>query len=94
MSDQQVDTGRVETVNQLLEGLRGGFEADGYELRVDSADESHAALTIVAGPEACAECLVPPPVMEGIVLQSLKGAGIERVTLTYPTEVGDAGSGH
>jgi len=94
MGNQQVGASRFETINQMLEELRGGFEADGYELRLDSVDDACAAVTIVAGPEACPECLVPKSAMEGIVMQSLSGSGIERVTLTYPTEIAGQGSTH
>ena len=65
-----------------LAGLRSALEPDGYGVEVTETD-SRVAVQIVAGPEACADCLAPEPVMKGVVAQLL---GVEEasVDLAYP----------
>jgi hypothetical protein len=79
----------TEAVEQALAGLRESFVADGYDLRVDGLDGDRVKLSILAGPEACEECLVPKPQMEGIILQSLKDfPDVRQLELHYPTDPG------
>jgi hypothetical protein len=46
---------------------------DGYLLRWAPADDEKLVVTIDAGPDACADCLVPLPVMESILSTALEG---------------------
>ena len=45
--------------------------ADGYHLAVAEAGD-RVRVTITAGPEACADCLVPENLMRGILGQTLR----------------------
>ncbi len=74
------------TVDQAVTPLRTALGADGYELHVE-AEGSRMILRIVAGPEACEDCLVPPAVMEPMISQVLEDAGASGVEwdLVYPT---------
>lgn len=67
-----------------LERLRQTLQADDYRLDVDVQDAG-AAVTIVAGPDACEECLVPKPLMQSMLAPVL-GVEPARITLTYPTD--------
>jgi hypothetical protein len=57
--------------------------ADGYHLRVAEAGD-RVRVTIAAGPEACADCLVPENLMRGILGQAL-GVPEDAIDLTYPS---------
>ena len=78
-----------DELEQRLAGLRRGFRADGYELQVEAVTGDHAAVSIIAGPKACEECLVPKPVLEAILLRAVDGSGVRRITLRYPTDPAD-----
>lgn len=77
---------RIAAIDRLLDGLREGFQADGYDLKVDAAGADHAAVSVLAGPEACEECLVPKPIVEGMLLKALGPGGIRSVSLRYPED--------
>jgi len=56
--------------------------ADGYHLQIAEAG-GRVRVTITAGPEACADCLVPENLMRGILGQALGVSG-DSIDLTYP----------
>ena len=61
------------------------LRADGYDL--DVADDAGVlVLTIVAGPDACAECLVPQELMASMMEKMLdpSGAAPPSLRLNYP----------
>ena len=79
-------------MQQVRDRLKPAFDilhADGYELEVAEAD-GVLDLTIVAGPEACAECLVPEPLMRSMLEDMLdpSGAAPPTLRLTYPETAG------
>jgi hypothetical protein len=77
----------VNTVSQALTPLRTGVQADGYDLEVRSVENGVAHVLVVAGPNACKECLVPKPIMAGTIKMSLRSLPeITRVELTYPLD--------
>lgn len=67
-----------------LLALRSALSADGYELDVRHAGD-RVAVRISATPAACADCLVPEPVMRGILGKAL-GVGEDSIDITYPQE--------
>lgn len=63
------------------------LEADGYRLAVSTRGGSPVLLEVVAGPEACAECLVPKDVFESIAIDHLARAGLRSaVEIRYPAD--------
>lgn len=75
-----------------LDDLRRSMAADGYHLELDESG-SGVEVRITAGPDACAECLVPKPLMLGL-LQSELGMPEDAITLIYPAGAdGDARAG-
>jgi hypothetical protein len=62
--------------------LRSALAADGYLLEV-AEDGDRVRVTISATPQACADCLVPPDLMRGILGQAL-GVPPDAIDLTYP----------
>jgi len=79
-----------DALRAALSGLQGLLRTDGYDLELVRADGAGFCLRIRAGPEACAECLVPPSIMQLYVRDAVKDLPVWReadVELLYP-EVG------
>ena len=58
-------------VDEALRGLRDMLATDGYELRWSLSSPGTVLVRVVAGEDACADCLVPRPLMEGILSDAL-----------------------
>ena len=67
-----------------LEQLKQTLQADDYRLHVDVQGDS-ADVAIVAGPDACEECLVPKPLMQSMLAPVL-GVRPDSIRLVYPTD--------
>lgn len=65
-----------------LDGLRATLAADDYGLAVAETG-SGVEVRITAGPAACADCLVPEPIMRSILHAAL-GVPADDITLRYP----------
>ena len=55
-----------------LQGFRDMLASDGYTLSWSVTDHNGVVVRIAAGPDACADCLVPRPVMETIMSNALE----------------------
>jgi hypothetical protein len=73
----------------VIAGLRATLAADDYGMDV-RPDGAGVEVRISAGPEACAECLVPKPIMLS-VLQGALGVPGEAIALVFPGD--DSGTG-
>ena len=62
--------------------LRSALAADGYLMDI-AEDADRVRVTITATAQACADCLVPPDLMRGILGQAL-GVPPDAIDLTYP----------
>jgi len=69
-----------------LEQLRETLRADDYRLDVDVNGDA-ADVAIIAGPNACEECLVPKPLMQSMLAPVL-GLQPGSIRLSYPTDDG------
>ena len=76
----------AERAREILVGVRGALEADGYGMSIEPADAG-IHITVTATGDACAECLVPVEVFEGIISSALEkdGLTVEKIEVTYPT---------
>jgi hypothetical protein len=58
-----------------LDGALGKFRdmlaSDGYDLSWSVTEKDTVVVQIEAGPDACADCLVPLPIMESIMADAL-----------------------
>jgi hypothetical protein len=68
-----------------LAEFRTSLQADGYDLEVNE-DNGRVGVKISATPDACADCLVPEPLMRGIMSQTLE-VPEDSIDLTYPSEI-------
>ncbi len=62
--------------------------ADGYALEVSGTDSGGLVVAILAGPDACQECLIPKEVFAGMLSSRLNSEGMEfsGLTLVYPSD--------
>lgn len=76
-----------EAIDVALSGIASALNVDGYALD-SSLHDGRLRLRIMAGPSACADCLIPPDLMEQMILAELGHHGLEPVegiSLIYPS---------
>ncbi|MFT4305474.1 MAG: hypothetical protein QM604_01135 [Microbacterium sp.] len=79
------------TIDQAqLDEFRKALEADDYHLSLELAGDQ-ARVRIEAGPDACAECLVPKDFMRQM-LSPLLGVAPGGIRVDYPVDVHTAGA--
>lgn len=69
-----------------LAPLRATLAADDYRLDV-TEDGDRIAVRISAGPESCADCLVPKPILVDIMRRALKEPD-RPIDVAYPKDAG------
>jgi hypothetical protein len=75
----------LAAASQALADIRGMLAADGYDMSLRVLGTGGLAVDILAGPGACAECLVPKDIMSGIVRDALGSeVPVARIELCYP----------
>ncbi|HKT02986.1 MAG TPA: hypothetical protein VJT31_25940 [Rugosimonospora sp.] len=84
MSADDVESPDPGTIDAALRGIRDILAADGYELAWSMEEQNRVGIRVVAGPAACADCLVPPPLMRSIVDGELGGTGYRVGSITLP----------
>ncbi len=65
------DAGSPAALDGALQGFRDVLAADGYDLQWSLTGPDRVVVEIRAGADACADCLVPLPVMEAIMSDAL-----------------------
>lgn len=74
-------------VEEALAPLSHTLAADGYRLVAAVTGPGAVRLEVEAGPDACAECLVPKEVFSGIAAQRLAATGGHwDIDLRYPID--------
>jgi len=75
-------------IETALTSLRTMLSADGYELELRDEGASTLVAEIKAGPDACADCLVPKDMMRLYFDKALQSLGAEKpdVQLIYPAD--------
>ena len=62
-----------DRLEEALDVLRPGLDADGFELTVESIEEDGSVnVALTATPEACMDCLVPDGMMVGMIEGTMK----------------------
>jgi hypothetical protein len=74
------------TIDAALQGLRDTLAADGYELVWSMEEENQIGIRVVAGSDACADCLVPPDLMRSIVDDQLGNSHYRVGSITLPAK--------
>ncbi len=78
MTTEQVQA----TIDGALRGLRVTLESDGYALTWSMEQDNHIGIWVVAGSDACADCLVPVELMRSIVDNELSGTAYRVGSIT------------
>ncbi len=77
----------ADQIGRALAGIQSALQADGYDLRVAVAP-GRVMVSIEAGPDSCAECLVPVQLMTGMIEAELEhndvGLAPGTVQVRYP----------
>jgi hypothetical protein len=76
----------TEQVDAALQGLRDTLQADGYGLEWSLAEQNEIAINVVAGADACADCLVPPELMRTILSDALSETPYHIGRITLPAK--------
>ena len=71
------------TIEEALQPIRNSLQADGFDIKVESFEAGVVSLIVIAGPEACQECLIPAEHMQLRIENRLKGIA-QIVRLRYP----------
>jgi hypothetical protein len=64
--------GSAAALDSALQKFRDVLTADGYDLQWSVTGQDRVVIQILAGADACADCLVPLPVMEAIMSDALE----------------------
>ena|GEM_PF-602832 len=85
-------------VAAALKPLQEALAADGYDLVVDGIRDGSISLRVLAGPNACADCLIPRPLFEQMVASVLMrydpSLASVTVDVAYPTPPDGSTSAH
>jgi hypothetical protein len=73
----------MEDIERALQPIRDSLQADGFELQVEGFDDGVVSLSVVAGPEACHDCLLPQEHLQ-LRLEDRLRAITRAVRLRYP----------
>ncbi|NLC10654.1 MAG: hypothetical protein GX767_00185 [Firmicutes bacterium] len=75
-------------LEKALKSIRETLSYDGYDLVFEEKEGGILDIRIVAGPDACAECLLPKEVLREIIAKELteKGVPFKSIELTLPVE--------
>jgi len=71
-------------IDAALRTLRDTLATDGYELVWFAERGEQIGLRVVPGPDACADCLVPPELMRSIVDKELGATPYRVGTISLP----------
>ena len=78
----------AEPAVAALAPFANGLSADGYTLEVSRPSSERLRVEIVAGPDACEECLIPKEMFEGMLSSRLRSEGVvfSDLSLIYPSD--------
>ncbi len=83
--DGAADPARLETA---FRRFRDMLASDGYVLSWSVTGRDRVIVMIEAGPDACADCLVPLPLMEAIMSDALAPTGYALDHIVLPAQAG------
>ncbi len=78
----------VEAAVAALAPFSSGLAADGYALEVSRSGSGGLRVKIVAGSDACEDCLIPREMFTGMLSSRLASQGVEfsELCLVYPAD--------
>jgi hypothetical protein len=82
------DAGGAAGLEAAFRRFRDMLASDGYVLSWSVTGRDRVIVRIEAGPDACADCLVPLPVMEAIMSDALAPTAYALDHIVLPTRAG------
>ena len=78
----------LSAADAAISATKKGLEASGFSVVCGGRDDI-LTVSVVAGPDACAECLVPKAVLESIIGGELAAEGVEvqSIEVVYPADL-------
>ena len=79
----------VESAVSALRPFVSGLAADGYTLEVSLSSAGSLRVEIVAGRDACEDCLIPKQMFTGMIFSRLNSQGVDfsDLALVYPADL-------
>ena len=74
-----------QELRDALQQLRDVLTGDGYDLDWALGAGNQVAVKVIAGPDACADCLVPQPIMTAILSDALTGTPYTLESIELPS---------
>ena len=74
-----------QDLKDALQQLRDVLTGDGYDLDWALSAGNQVAVKVVAGPDACADCLVPQPIMAAILADALRATPYRLESIELPS---------
>lgn len=74
MALDETSGGQTSVLEEALDGVAEALRSDGFSLAW-TADAERVSFVIGGDEAACAECLVPKPVLAAMLAQALEGTG-------------------
>jgi hypothetical protein len=78
----------ASTLDGALGKFREMLASDGYDLSWELTEQDKVVVQIEAGPDACADCLVPLPIMESIMSDALAPTPYSLDHIVLPADAG------
>lgn len=75
-----------QVLEKALNKIKESLSYDGFSLLAAERDGGVIDVMIMAGPDACVDCLVPKPILEEMIANALEENGIAytEIKLTMP----------
>jgi hypothetical protein len=74
-----------QDLRDAVQQLRDVLTGDGYDLDWALSAGNQVAVKVVPGPDACAGCLVPQPVIAAILADALSGTPYKLESIELPS---------
>ncbi len=74
-----------QDLRDAMQQLRDVLAGDGYDLDWALNARNEVAVKVFAGPDACADCLVPQPVMTAILADALNSTPYKLKSIELPS---------
>ena len=74
-----------QDLTDALQQLRDVLTGDGYDLDWALNERNQVSVKVVAGPDACADCLVPQPIMAAILIDALSSTPYQLQSIELPS---------
>jgi hypothetical protein len=75
-------------LDSAFQKFRDMLATDGYTLSWSVSGQDRVVVQIDAGPDACADCLVPLPIMEAIMSDALAATSYSLDHIVLPADAG------